>query len=129
LLLLDFGCGSLVPPEEPSLTSAHATVSGDVRAVARAAQTSTKKKCVDPRKSRLEEEEAMKKFELVIAGGGLTASDGSLASGAFLASYGSNGRLVGALTVKELETVVKDLIAERARFNALAPELVGGRSQ
>jgi hypothetical protein len=122
----------LVPPEEPSLTSAHATVSGDVRAVARAAQTSTKKKCVDPRKSRLEEEEAMKKFELVIAGGGLTASDGSLASGAFLASYGSNGRLVGALTVgqgKELETVVKDLIAERARFNALAPELVGGRSQ
>jgi hypothetical protein len=56
------------------LTSAHPTVSGHVRVVARATQTSTKKKCVDPRMSRPEEEEAMKKFELVIAGGGLTAA-------------------------------------------------------
>ena len=59
-------------------------------------------------------------------------SDGSLASGAFLASYGSNGRLVGALAIgqsNELETLVKDLIAGQAPFDALARELVGGRSR
>jgi NADPH-dependent 2,4-dienoyl-CoA reductase/sulfur reductase-like enzyme len=59
-------------------------------------------------------------------------SDGSLASGAFLASYGSNGRLVGALAIgqsSKLETLVKDLIAEQAPFDALAGELVGGLSR
>jgi NADPH-dependent 2,4-dienoyl-CoA reductase/sulfur reductase-like enzyme len=59
-------------------------------------------------------------------------SEGSLASGTLLASYGESGRLVGALTVgasDELETLLKDLIAERAPLDALERELVGGRSR
>ncbi len=59
-------------------------------------------------------------------------SEGSLASGTLLASYGESGRLVGALTVgasDELETLLKDLIAERAPMDALERELVGGRSR
>ncbi|MDQ3777524.1 MAG: hypothetical protein M3310_01450, partial [Actinomycetota bacterium] len=58
-------------------------------------------------------------------------SEGSLADG-FLATYGKQGRLVGALTVSqrdELETLVKELIAERAPADALEPELVGGGSR
>jgi hypothetical protein len=50
----------------------------------------------------------------------------------FLASYGHEGKLVGALTVgqsDELETLVKDLIAERAPMDALARELVSGRPE
>jgi NADPH-dependent 2,4-dienoyl-CoA reductase/sulfur reductase-like enzyme len=45
----------------------------------------------------------------------------------FLASYGDAGRLVGAITVgqsDELETLLKDLIAERAPTDALERELV-----
>jgi 3-phenylpropionate/trans-cinnamate dioxygenase ferredoxin reductase component len=48
-------------------------------------------------------------------------TEGSLAD-RFLASYGDEGRLVGALTVgqsEELETLVKELIRERAPANAL----------
>ncbi len=59
-------------------------------------------------------------------------TDGSLSSGAFLASYGQKGRLVGALTIgqsAELETLIKDLIAERTPLDALARELVGGRAR
>jgi 3-phenylpropionate/trans-cinnamate dioxygenase ferredoxin reductase component len=57
----------------------------------------------------------------------LTA-EGSMDEG-FLASYGEEGRLVAALTIgqsEELETLVKELIAERAPANALERELVGG---
>jgi 3-phenylpropionate/trans-cinnamate dioxygenase ferredoxin reductase subunit len=57
----------------------------------------------------------------------LTA-EGSLDEG-FLATYGENGRLVGALSVgqsEELETLVKQLLAERAPADALEHELVGG---
>jgi NADPH-dependent 2,4-dienoyl-CoA reductase/sulfur reductase-like enzyme len=57
--------------------------------------------------------------------------DGSLGSGALLASYGRDDRLVGALAIgqsDELEALVKDLIAERAPFDALAHELMVGRS-
>ena len=57
-------------------------------------------------------------------------TDGALDSG-FLASYGDEGKLVGALTVgqsDELETLVRELIAERAPMDALARELVSGRS-
>jgi NADPH-dependent 2,4-dienoyl-CoA reductase/sulfur reductase-like enzyme len=57
-------------------------------------------------------------------------TDGALDSG-LLASYGHEGRLVGALTVgqsAELETLVRELIAERAPTDALARELVTGRS-
>jgi 3-phenylpropionate/trans-cinnamate dioxygenase ferredoxin reductase component len=53
-------------------------------------------------------------------------TEGSLADG-FLASYGDEGRLVGALSVgqsEELETLVKELIRERAPANALDPDLV-----
>lgn len=58
------------------------------------------------------------------------SSEGSLEAG-FLASYGDRGRLVGAISVgqsEELEALVKDLIAEQAPAEALARELVGGRS-
>jgi NTE family protein len=58
--------------------------------------------------------------------------EGSLASGTLLTSYGEGGRLVGALTVgqsDELETLLRDLIAEHAPMDALERELVGGRSQ
>jgi 3-phenylpropionate/trans-cinnamate dioxygenase ferredoxin reductase component len=53
-------------------------------------------------------------------------TEGSLADG-FLASYGDEGRLVGALTVgqsEELETLVKELIRERAPAAALEEEPV-----
>ncbi len=59
-------------------------------------------------------------------------TDGSLGSGAFLASYGEDDTLVGALAIGqsgELEALVRDLIAERAPLDALARELVGGRSR
>jgi hypothetical protein len=59
----------------------------------------------------------------------LTA-EGSLESG-FLASYGDCRRLVGAISVaqsEETEALVKDLIAERAPADALARDLVAGRS-
>ena len=59
-------------------------------------------------------------------------TEGSLASGTLLASYGDSGRLVGALTVgasDELETLLKDLIARHAPTDALERELVGGRSR
>ena len=55
------------------------------------------------------------------------ATVGSLESGSFLATYGAGGRLVGAVTVgqsEELESLVKDLIAERAPADALTHELV-----
>jgi NADPH-dependent 2,4-dienoyl-CoA reductase/sulfur reductase-like enzyme len=58
-------------------------------------------------------------------------TEGSLASGTLLTSYGDRGRLVGALTVgasEELEALLKDLIAEHAPMDALDRELVGGRS-
>ena len=54
-------------------------------------------------------------------------TEGSLAKG-FLAAYGDEGRLVGAVTVgqsDELERLVKALIAERAPADALERELVG----
>jgi NADPH-dependent 2,4-dienoyl-CoA reductase/sulfur reductase-like enzyme len=56
----------------------------------------------------------------------LTA-DGTLESG-LLASYGEDGRLVGALTVgqsEEIEAFAKDSIAERAPTRALHDDLVG----
>jgi 3-phenylpropionate/trans-cinnamate dioxygenase ferredoxin reductase subunit len=59
-------------------------------------------------------------------------TEGSLASGTLLTSYGESGRLVGALTVgasDELETLLKDLIAAQAPMDALERELVGGRSR
>jgi len=59
-------------------------------------------------------------------------TEGSLTSGAFLASYGESGRLVGALTVgatDELETLLKGLIAEHAPMDALERELVDGSSR
>jgi NTE family protein len=58
------------------------------------------------------------------------AAEGSLESG-FLAGYADGGRLVGALSVdqtKETEALLKDLIAERAPADALARDLIGGRS-
>jgi NADPH-dependent 2,4-dienoyl-CoA reductase/sulfur reductase-like enzyme len=60
-----------------------------------------------------------------------SSAEGSLESG-FLASFGDAGRLVGAITVgqsEEFESLVKDLIAERAPTDALTRELVGGRSR
>jgi NADPH-dependent 2,4-dienoyl-CoA reductase/sulfur reductase-like enzyme len=57
-------------------------------------------------------------------------AEGSLESG-FLASYGKEGRLLGAISIgqsEETEALVKDLIAERAPVDALARDLVGGRS-
>lgn len=58
------------------------------------------------------------------------SAEGSLEAG-FLAGYGDRGHVVGAISVnqsEELETLVKALIAERAASDALARELVGGRS-
>lgn len=55
-------------------------------------------------------------------------SEGSLSSGGLLTSYGRGGRLVGALTVgqtEEVETLAKELIAERAPARALHDDLVG----
>lgn len=57
-------------------------------------------------------------------------AEGSLESG-FLAGYGDGGRLVGAISVgqsEETEALVKDLIAQRAPADALARDLIGGRS-
>ncbi|MFL5929776.1 MAG: NAD(P)/FAD-dependent oxidoreductase [Gaiellaceae bacterium] len=54
-------------------------------------------------------------------------TDGSLADG-FLAAYGHQGRLAGAVTVgqsEELEALVEKLIADRAPADALERELVG----
>jgi NADPH-dependent 2,4-dienoyl-CoA reductase/sulfur reductase-like enzyme len=59
-------------------------------------------------------------------------TDGSLAAGRLLVSYGHAGQLVGVLTVghsEELEAVAKALIGERAPLDALARELVGARSR
>jgi NADPH-dependent 2,4-dienoyl-CoA reductase/sulfur reductase-like enzyme len=59
-------------------------------------------------------------------------TEGSLASGTLLITYGDGGDLVGALTVgasDELEIVLKGLIAEHAPTGALQRELVGGKSQ
>jgi NADPH-dependent 2,4-dienoyl-CoA reductase/sulfur reductase-like enzyme len=59
-------------------------------------------------------------------------TEGSLTSGTLLITYGDGGRLVGALTVgasDELETLLKELIAEHAPTGALEHELVGGRSR
>jgi 3-phenylpropionate/trans-cinnamate dioxygenase ferredoxin reductase subunit len=59
-------------------------------------------------------------------------TEGSLASGTLLASYGESGRIVGALTVgagDAFETLLKDRIAEHAPVDALERELVGGRSR
>ena len=59
-------------------------------------------------------------------------TEGSLASGRFLARYSDGGRLVGALTVgqsEELEAAVKKVIAKRAPVRARERELVAGESQ
>ena len=59
-------------------------------------------------------------------------TEGSLTSGTLLITYGVSGRLVGALTVgasDELETELRDLIADHAPTGALERELVAGRSQ
>ena len=56
-------------------------------------------------------------------------TDGSLASGSFLAEYGDEGRLVGALAVgqgDEAEARLKERIAARAPAGGLNRELVGG---
>ena len=58
-------------------------------------------------------------------------AEGSLESG-FIASFGDAGRLVGAITVgqgEEFETLVKDLIDDRAPADALTRELAGARSR
>jgi NADPH-dependent 2,4-dienoyl-CoA reductase/sulfur reductase-like enzyme len=58
-----------------------------------------------------------------------TLDEEGLLDDRFLASYGDAGRLVGAITVgqsEELETLIRELIAERAPTNALGRELVGG---
>jgi NADPH-dependent 2,4-dienoyl-CoA reductase/sulfur reductase-like enzyme len=55
-------------------------------------------------------------------------TEGTLSDG-FLARYGNEGRLVGALTVgqsAELETLVRELIKDRAPADALEPALIGG---
>jgi len=59
-------------------------------------------------------------------------TEGSLASGRFLARYGYGGRLVGAITVgesDEVEAAVKKRIAERAPVPARERELLAGTSQ
>jgi 3-phenylpropionate/trans-cinnamate dioxygenase ferredoxin reductase component len=56
------------------------------------------------------------------------SAEGSFADG-FVAAYGSEGRLVGALTVgrsEEFEALVTELIAQRAPTDALEPELAVG---
>jgi NADPH-dependent 2,4-dienoyl-CoA reductase/sulfur reductase-like enzyme len=58
------------------------------------------------------------------------AAEGSMESD-FLASYGEDGRLVGAIGVgqsEQTEALVTELIAERAPADALARDLIGGRS-
>ena len=62
---------------------------------------------------------------------GAVTTYGSLASGELLVTYGHSETLVGALTVgqsEELESVIKELLDERAAVDALARELVGARS-
>jgi 3-phenylpropionate/trans-cinnamate dioxygenase ferredoxin reductase subunit len=57
------------------------------------------------------------------------SADGSLETG-FLAGYAERGRLVGAISVgqsEETESLLKDLIAERAPADALTRDLTGGR--
>jgi NADPH-dependent 2,4-dienoyl-CoA reductase/sulfur reductase-like enzyme len=57
-------------------------------------------------------------------------AEGSLESG-FLAGYGDEGRLVGAISVgqpEETEALVTDLIADRASADALARDLIGARA-
>jgi NADPH-dependent 2,4-dienoyl-CoA reductase/sulfur reductase-like enzyme len=57
-------------------------------------------------------------------------TNGSLASGSMLTTYGEGGRLVGALTVgagDEREALLTELIAAQAPVDALERELVGGR--
>ena len=57
-------------------------------------------------------------------------AEGSLEAG-FLAGYGDEGRLVGAISVgqdEETEALLKDLIAERAPADALTRDLIVGRS-
>jgi NADPH-dependent 2,4-dienoyl-CoA reductase/sulfur reductase-like enzyme len=59
-------------------------------------------------------------------------TDGSLASGELLVSYGHGSQLVGVLAVgqsEELESVAKELIGERAPLDALSRELVATRSR
>lgn len=60
-------------------------------------------------------------------------TDGSLSSGAFLASYGDEGRLVGAVAIgqsEDVELLIKELIRERAPTRALHDDLVdSGRSR
>jgi NADPH-dependent 2,4-dienoyl-CoA reductase/sulfur reductase-like enzyme len=56
-------------------------------------------------------------------------TDGSLASGSFLASYGDAGRMVGAIAYghsEETERLVTELIEERAPARALHDDLVCG---
>jgi 3-phenylpropionate/trans-cinnamate dioxygenase ferredoxin reductase subunit len=60
------------------------------------------------------------------------ATEGSLADGTLVTSYGDRGHLVGALTVgasDDLEVLLRNRIAERAPMDALERQLVGGRSQ
>jgi NADPH-dependent 2,4-dienoyl-CoA reductase/sulfur reductase-like enzyme len=57
--------------------------------------------------------------------------EGEIESDNFLAVYGRWDRLTGAISVgqsEELEALLKDLIAERSPSDALARELVGGRT-
>jgi NADPH-dependent 2,4-dienoyl-CoA reductase/sulfur reductase-like enzyme len=57
-------------------------------------------------------------------------AEGSLESG-FLAGYDEGGRLAGAISVgqgEETEALLKDLIVEGAPADALARDLIGGRS-
>jgi NADPH-dependent 2,4-dienoyl-CoA reductase/sulfur reductase-like enzyme len=56
------------------------------------------------------------------------SSEGSLASGRLLTSYGYGGRLVGALTIghsSEFEALVGELIREQAPTRALHDDLIG----
>jgi hypothetical protein len=49
----------------------------------------------------------------------------------FLAGYDEGGRLAGAISVgqgEETEALLKDLIVEGAPADALARDLIGGRS-
>jgi 3-phenylpropionate/trans-cinnamate dioxygenase ferredoxin reductase component len=57
-------------------------------------------------------------------------TEGSLAAGSIIATYGDGGRLVGALSVgagDELEALLAELIAAQAPLDALERELVGRR--
>jgi 3-phenylpropionate/trans-cinnamate dioxygenase ferredoxin reductase component len=58
-------------------------------------------------------------------------TEGALENG-LLATYGDDGRLVGALAIgqeEEVESLLKELIAERAPTRALYDDLVSGRSR